>query len=191
MCALQQLPQRCVQLSEKVVFWFAKRLLATSVPSKQIYQTTSCSRIWGLEALPSVLFFQVESLIDPLASSLALSRASRPGKRRRPLSGLPSGENLSGRRMAGLAGLAVDWRRTGQCHQRCWSWIIGIISRQRAQFSFPFPALWCPGETVLGNLMQPASHSRNSLGWARPWWTSSGSQVLPLASRSCPVLGFH
>lgn len=54
---------------------------------------------------------------DPLASSLALSRASPTGKSRLPLSSLPSGKRLSKCWMA--AGLVVGWKQTGQCYQRC------------------------------------------------------------------------
>ena len=56
-------------LNEKAVFWFAKQLFATSVPSKQIFQTTSWTRIWGSDTPPSVWFFQVESLITVLSHS--------------------------------------------------------------------------------------------------------------------------
>lgn len=58
-CTIQQLPQCWVQLNEKAVFWFVKQLFATSVPSKQIFQTTSWTGICSSDTLPSVLFCQL------------------------------------------------------------------------------------------------------------------------------------
>lgn len=54
-------PAVWVQLNGKALFWFVKQLFATSVPSKQIFQTTSWTGICSSDTLPSVLFGQVES----------------------------------------------------------------------------------------------------------------------------------